>query len=134
MKQHRLAKLTLERLSPRARQAIAVICRLGDASVDDILREAPSIPSYSAARSVLRGLEMKGHITHVEKGLRYVYVPVVPRQKVARSALAHLMETFFDRSPQRMMQALLDLGDAYEVDLDQLEKMIEQARKDGRSR
>jgi predicted transcriptional regulator len=122
----------MERLSPRARQAVEVICRLGEASADDVLREAPSIPTYSAARSVLRSLEAKGLIRHVEKGLRYVYVPTVPRHKVVRSALTHLIETFFEGSPQKMMQALLDLGDAYEVDLDELEQLIDRARAEGR--
>ena len=81
-------KPSLARLSPRARQAMEIIYRLGEASASDVLEHAPDIPSYSAVRSVLRSLESKGWVKHVEKGMRYVYVPMAPRETAVRSALS----------------------------------------------
>lgn len=132
MKDQSGSKSSLESLSPRARLAMAVIYRLGEASADDILQQVQSIPTYSAARSVLRALELKGFIKHQAKGLRYVYVPTVRRQRAVRSALEHVIQTFFDGSPGKLMQALLELEGLSEVKLDELQALIAKARKERR--
>lgn len=111
-----------------------VIYRLGEASAADIQREVPEIPSYSAVRSILRALEQKRLVEHREKGMRYVYSPTVPKRRASRSALAHMLDTFFDGSPEHAMKALLDVSrdGGYEVDYEALERMIEDAREEGR--
>ena len=91
-------------------------------------------PSYSAVRSILRQLVQQGHVEHEQKGPSYVYRPTVPRESQSRSALARVLDTFFDGSPERTMQALLDLsreGD-YDVDLERFERLIREAREEGR--
>ena len=69
-----------------------VLYRRGRATAAEILAEIPDPPSYSAVRAMLRVLEEKKHIRHEEKDLRYVYLPVVPREKARRSAVTHLIE------------------------------------------
>lgn len=122
------------KLSARSRQVLDVVYRLGEASAADIHEELPEIPSYSAVRSILRSLEGRGLIEHSEKGLRYVYRPTVPKRKASKSAIAEVLETFFDGSPERALQALLEVSrdGGYDVDLEALDRLIEDARKAGR--
>src|SRR5947209_12352981 len=111
-----------------------VLYRRGRATVAEILDELPDPPSYSAVRAMLRVLEDKKHIRHEEKDLRYIYVPVVPREKARRSAVAHLLETFFDGSTEQAVATLLNVSarDLTDEDFDRLSALIEQARKEGR--
>ena len=93
-----------------------------------------SPPSYSAVRATLRVLVEKGHLKHKQDGPRYIYAPTVPRDKARRSALRHLLQTFFDGSTQRAVAALLDMKAANLTadELDRLSEVIEQAKKEGR--
>ena len=64
-------------------------------------------PHYSTVRTQLRVLEEKGHVTHEEQGLRYVYAPATPRRAARKSALRHLVDTFFDGSAEQVVAAVL---------------------------
>jgi predicted transcriptional regulator len=122
-------------LSRRERQIMDVIYRLGRASAADVLAKLPDPPSYSAVRAMLRVLEEKGHVRHEEQGARYVFLPVVPREKARRSALKQLVQTFFDGSTEQAVAALIDVSASKlsDQDLDRLAQLIEQARKEERS-
>ena len=111
-----------------------ILYRLGEGTANEILAEARGdIPSYSAVRSILRQLSEGGWVEHEERGPRYVYRPKVPREKESKAALARVLDTFFDGSPERTMQALVDLSSAdYGVDLAELEKIVRKAREEGR--
>jgi predicted transcriptional regulator len=118
-------------LSRRERQLMDVLYRKGRATGTEIREELADAPSYSAVRSLLRILEEKGHIRHIEEGLKYVYLPVVPRESAKRSALRHLVDTFFGGSPGQAVAALLDESAAQltPADLDRLSQLIERSRK-----
>ena len=124
----------IPRLGSRARQVLETIYRLGEASAQEVLTEVEGVPSYSAARSVLRQLYEKGLVKRQERDFKYYYSPSIPRRSFSRSALAHLLDTFFDGSPEKTLEALLDLSNSghYELDLDRFEKLIRDARKEGR--
>jgi predicted transcriptional regulator len=98
--------------------------RLGRATVGDILVCIAGAPSYSTVRTQLRVLEEKGHVRHEEQGLRYLYVPTVPRHAARKSALKHLVETFFDGSPANVVTALLG-GDSSKLSDEELERIAE---------
>ncbi len=122
------------RLSRRERQIMDVIYESGRATAADVRQRIVDPPSYSAVRALLRVLEEKGHIRHEQDGPRYVFLPTVPRETARRSALGHLLRTFFDGSTQSAVATLLDLK-AQELtaeDFDRLSQMIEQARKEER--
>ena len=122
------------KLSRRERQIMDVLYRRGRATAAEILQEIPDPPSYSAVRAMLRVLEEKKHIRHEEKDLRYVFLPVVPREKAGRSAVRHMLDTFFDGSPEQAVATLLDLsaGELSDDDFDRLAALIEKARQEGR--
>jgi BlaI family transcriptional regulator, penicillinase repressor len=122
------------KFSRRERQIMDVLYRKGRATAAEILEEIPDPPGYSAVRAMLRVLEEKKHIRHEEKDLRYVYMPVVPREKARRSAVTHLLETFFDGSTEQAVATLLNVSarDLKAEDFDRLAALIEEARKEGR--
>jgi predicted transcriptional regulator len=122
-------------LSRRERQIMDVLYQHRRASAADIRASLPNAPSYSTVRALLRILEEKGHVRHEEEDLRYVYFPAVPRERVRRRALQHLLETFFDGSAAQAVAALLDPSTARvsEDDLDRISKLIAKVRKGGAS-
>ena len=94
----------------------------------------PDAPGYSAVRAMLRVLEDKGHVKHQAEELRYVYSPTVARDKAKRSAVKHLMDTFFHDSPEQVVAALLDVSSTRltREELDRMSAMIERAKKEGK--
>jgi BlaI family penicillinase repressor len=122
------------KLSRRERQIMDVLYRLGRATAAEILAALSDPPSYSAIRAMLRILEEKKHIVHEEKDLRYVFMPVVSRDKARRSALRHMLDTFFDGSPEQAVATLLDVSarNLSEEELDRLAALIQKAKQEGR--
>ena len=119
-----------EALSRRERQILDVIYALGRATAAEVLERLPDAPTYTTVRGLLRVLEQTGHVRHEEDGGRYVYFPTVTRQRAAKTALRHVVRTFFDDSPSRAMAALL--GAQREVSDDEiarLEELIAKARR-----
>jgi BlaI family penicillinase repressor len=118
-------------LSRRERQMMDILYQRGRATASEIHELLPDPPSYSAVRAKLRVLEDKGHIGHEVQSTRYIYSPVVARDRAKESALRHLVATFFDNSAEQAMTALLELkpGGFSRENLDGLSKLIEQTRK-----
>ena len=110
-----------------------ILYRNGRATAAEIHQALPDPPSYSAVRAKLRVLEEKGHIRHEEQALRYVYMPLVHRDRAKQSALKHLLETFFDNSADQAITALLDLpkADLTREKLDRLSNLIEKVKQEG---
>lgn len=120
-------------LSRRERQIIDILYAQGRASAAEVQAALPDPPSYSAVRAMLRILEEKGHVRHEQDGPRYVYLPTVARDNAKRSALRHMLQTFFDGSAEQAISALLDDSSTRLSDreLDRLARMIDQARRTG---
>ena len=121
-------------LSRRERQIMDVLYRRGRATASEVLEHLPDPPGYSAVRAMLRVLQDKGHVRHEEQGPRYVYMPTVPREKAKRSAVRHLLDTFFNGSAEQAMAALLEASAARlsKEELQRMSEMIDKARKEGR--
>jgi predicted transcriptional regulator len=120
-------------LSRRERQIMDLLYRLGRATAGEIMKALPGNPSDSTVRTQLRVLEAKGHVRHEEHGLRYVYMPVVPRRAVRKSALKHLVDTFFDGSAEKVVAALLG-GEGRrfsDEELERIAELVERARQEG---
>src|SRR5438132_10503971 len=120
-------------LTRRERQIMDILYRRGRATASDVMNALPGDPSDSTVRTQLRVLEAKGHVRHEEHGLRYVYIPVVPRRAVRKSALRHLVDTFFDGSAEKVVEALLG-GEGARLSEDQLRRiadLIAKARHEG---
>lgn len=120
-------------LTRRERQIMDILYRRARATAAEVLAELTGEPSYSTVRTQLRVLEEKGHVRHEEQGLRYVYMPAVARRAAGKSALKHLVETFFDGSAEKTVAALLGGEGARlsEDELDRIGDLIAKARKDG---
>ncbi len=118
-------------LTRREREIMDILYRRESAHAGEVLEDLSGSPTYSTVRAQLRVLEEKGHVRHIEKGLRYVYQPTTPRNAVRQSALRHLVDTFFEGSSGKVMAALV--GDEKtrfsEEELSSLEELIKKARK-----
>jgi len=120
-------------LARREREIMDILYRRGRATASEVMADLSGSPSYSTVRTQLRVMEEKGHVRHEEEGLRYVYTPAVPRHAARRSALRHLVETFFDGSAEKTVAALLGSEGTRMSDdeLDRIAELVEKARKEG---
>lgn len=118
-------------LSRRERQIVDILYTQGRCTAAEVQTALPDPPSYSAVRAMLRILEDKGHVRHEQDGPRYVYVPTVARDNAKKSALRHVLRTFFDGSTEQAISALLDDASTKmsDAELDRLADMIKQARR-----
>ena len=120
-------------LTRRERQIMDILYRRERATAADVMKDLSGNPNYSTVRTQLRVLEEKGHVRHEEEGLRYVYMPAVSRQAARKSALKHLVHTFFEGSSEQVVAAVLG-GEATRLSEDDLERiadLVAKARKDG---
>lgn len=110
-----------------------VIYARQEASAAEVLEGLADPPSYSAVRALLRILEEKGHLKHKKAAGRYVYLPTRLRGHAAKSAIKRVLSTFFDNSTTQAVAALLDVSDSNltEAELDEMEKLIAEAKKRG---
>jgi predicted transcriptional regulator len=111
-----------------------ILYQRGKSSATEVREAMPDAPSYSAVRAMLRVLEDKGHVRHQAEGLKYVYLPTVTRDKAKRSAVKHLLDTFFHDSPEQVVAALLDVSSTRMTreELNRMSEMIDKAKKEGR--
>ena len=125
----------LGQLGRRERQIMDIIHRLGRATANDVLAELADPPSYSAVRGMLRLLEDKGYVRHEWDGPRYIYLPTADPDHVRRSAMRHLLSTFFSNSMESAVAAMLGASETLPSDeeLKRMTRLIDQARR-GRER
>jgi predicted transcriptional regulator len=121
-------------LSRRERQIMDVLHRRERATAAEVQADLPAPPSYSSVRALLRILEQKGHVRHFDDGPRYVFEPVAPKSAERKSALRHVVKTFFDGSIAETVQALIDTSESKltKAELDELARRIAEAKKEGR--
>jgi predicted transcriptional regulator len=121
-------------LPRRQREILEIIYRRGRASVSEVLDELSGSAVYSTVRAQLRILEAKGHVKHAAEGMRYVYLPAVPHRTMRRSALRHLIDTFFEGSTGQVMAALIgdERANLTDDEIQQLEELLQKAKKGGR--
>jgi len=123
-------------LSRRERQIMDILHRRGRATVAEVLSELTGEPAYSTVRAQLRVLEEKGHVRHEEEQLRYVYLPAQSHRVASRSALKHVLDTFFQGSPEQVVEALLgkDGSGVSREELDRIAELVERAARESRRR
>jgi predicted transcriptional regulator len=121
-------------LSRRERQIMDFLFQRGKASVGEVMEGIPNPPGYSAVRATLRTLEQKGRVLHEEDGRAYVYRPSVRREAARRTALTHVLKTFFDNSAEQAVAALLELRGPKlsDAELDRVARLVNSAKKEGR--
>jgi predicted transcriptional regulator len=129
MKKKRVGSSDLGR---RERQIMDAIHRLGEASVSDVRSQIPDPPGYSSVRTMVRLLESKGLLRHRQCGKRYLYRAKQSHDRASKSALRHLLETFFNGSATDAVAAILDVEKVGEDELLRIESIVQQARKEGK--
>ena len=123
----------LDQLGRRERQIMEIVYKLGRANAAEVLEHLADPPTYTSVRGMLRLLESKGYVRHEQDGPRYVYYPTARQDRVSKTALRHLVTTFFDNSAGSAVAAMVGMygDDLTDADLDRLQAMIERARAKG---
>jgi BlaI family transcriptional regulator, penicillinase repressor len=118
-------------LSRRERQIMDFLYQHGPATVATVQSGITDPPSYSAVRTLLGVLETKGHAVHTDEGRAYLYRPAIPRERVRRSVLRHVVRTFFGGSAEATVAALVDLhaGTLSAEELDRLAALVDRAKR-----
>ena len=104
-----MQKLAQIDLTRRESQIMEILYRRRRATVEEIRQELPDASSPSSVRKLLEIMIERGLLAREYDGPRFVYFPAVKPEDASRSALRHLVRTFFDNSPGSAMAALLDL-------------------------
>ncbi len=127
---------SLTALTRRERHIMDILFRLGRATADEVMLELSGKRSYSTVRTQLRVLEHKGYVRHEERGRQFVYTPTVPLRSARKSALRHVMDTFFDGSVEKVVAALLggEAARVSETDLDRIVELVSKARGSEKAR
>ena len=120
--------------SRREREILDILYQRGKASAAEVRDAMDDAPSNSAVRTLLRVLEEKGHVRRRAEGLKYVYAPAVAKEKAKRTAVKHLLDTYFDGSSEQIVAALLDVSSTQltRQELDRMAEMIEKAKREGK--
>ncbi|HET7569189.1 MAG TPA: BlaI/MecI/CopY family transcriptional regulator [Gammaproteobacteria bacterium] len=119
------------KLGRRESQIMDIVYRDGEATAESVREALPAPqPSNSSVRSMLRLLEDKGHLEHRRDGRRFIYRPSVPAKRARRSALNHLVDTFFGGSTQTAVATLLSMraSKLSEAELTELSELINRAK------
>jgi predicted transcriptional regulator len=123
----------LDKLAPRERQIVDTLYTRGPSTVGDLCEALPVELSASAVRAMLARLETKGFVQreHSERG--FLYAPAVSEAAASKSALRHVVGTFFNGSPASAATALLGMSEKLsETELADLEQLIANARRETR--
>jgi predicted transcriptional regulator len=122
-------------LSRRERQIMDVVYQRGAATAAEITAQLPDPPTATAVRTMLRILEEKGHLTHQQDGVRHIYAPTVPAEKVRKTVIGHVIRTFFNGSAEQAMVTLIDSAgsDLTDAELSRLADLIRKRRNQEKS-
>lgn len=122
---------TARKLSRREREIMDILHEMREATAQQVRERLPDPPSNSAARALLARLEAKGYISHLERGLKYIYRPAVSREEAKQSAIARLAKVFFEGSMAGAVSGMVEQsGEAMsDAELDELEAAIREARR-----
>ena len=129
-----MAKNVTSDLSRRERQIMEAVYHLEEASVAHVVERMPDDPDYHTIRVAMANLRDKGYLTHRKEGKKYIYTPVIPEDKAQKSALKHMVETFFKDSPSQAVLRLLDISstDLTEEDIDEIQDWIDKVRSENK--
>ena len=121
-------------LSRREREVMDIAYAAEAVTAREVEEAMEDPPTNAAVRAILRSLVEKGQLRHEQDGRRYVYRPTLPRREARRSALEHVLDTFFGGSLEGAMATLLEMrsSELTDEDHDRLRRLIDEARKAGR--
>ena len=115
----------------RELDVMAVLWDRGSATVTEVRERLPDDLAYTTVLSVLRTLEEKGHVNHREEGKAHRYYPLVERRVAGRSALARLIDTVFNGSPELLLTQLVTERELSEEQLKRLRRLMDARLRGG---
>ncbi len=104
-----------------------VVWNLGEAAVSDVVAALPDDyqPAYNTVLTTLRILEQKGYLHHIKEGRAHIYQPNVSRAQAQKQVVRHMVQSFFDDSPELLLLSVLENEEVSPADLERLKRMTE---------
>jgi predicted transcriptional regulator len=109
----------------RELDVMAVLWTQGASTVADVRDRLDDPLAYTTVLSVLRTLEAKGYVGHVEEGRAHRYHALVARDVAGRSALRRLLDTVFGDSPELLLTNLVEARGADAAELARLRAVLD---------
>jgi predicted transcriptional regulator len=118
--------------TPGELRLLRILWRIGEGSIDDILKAADEKPepNYKTVQTLLRIMERKGQIEHSLKGRAFVFRPLIARNDVHRLSIRDVMKTYFTGSRTELLVELLHDERIPPKELRELENLIRERRKE----
>src|SRR5262245_30876387 len=113
--------------SPRELDVLKALWALGSGTVREVHRRmCPGGElAFNTVQTVLRLMEDKGLVRHRVEGRTFVYEPTYSRDRVT----SRLLHRVFDGALDQVVLSLLEVKDASEEELRDLERLIAATRK-----
>ena len=115
----------------RELDVMAVLWERGNATVTEVRERLPDDLAYTTVLTVLRTLEEKGHVEHRGEGKAHLYFPLVERRVAGRSALARLIDTVFNGSPELLLTQLVTERELTDEQLKRLRRLMDARLRTG---
>ena len=112
-------------LTRRELDVMAVIWKLGSATVADVKDGLADDLAYPTVLTMLRTLENKGHVRHTVDGKAFRYHPVLESGEAGTSALARVLDKVYRGSRELLVAGLLEDDDIDADELRRLKKLVD---------
>jgi len=109
----------------RELDVMTVLWDLGSATVAEVRERLPDALAYTTVLTVLRTLEEKGFVGHLQEGKAHRYLPLVERQAAGQSAVARLLETIFRGTPELLLTQLMSERSVSDDELERLRRIVD---------
>jgi len=109
----------------RELDVMGVLWEMGGATVAQVRERLQDELAYTTVLTVLRTLEEKGYVDHVEEGKAYRYHPLVERQEAGSSVLRRMMRKLFKDSPELLLTHLVSDRGLSDAELRRMRQLLE---------
>jgi predicted transcriptional regulator len=105
-----------------------VLWERGPSTVAEVVNALPKKLglSYSTVLTTLRILEQKGYLKHTKEGQAYVYDAIIDRNQARKKVLKHVLNRFFNDSPELLVLGLVEAEQIDAEDLQRIQRLINQ--------
>lgn len=110
----------------RELDVMAVLWDQGSATVGEVRNKITDELAYTTVLTILRTLEMKGHVEHVDEGRAYRYKSTVDQRDARRNHLKRMTRKLFSGSTVKLLTHLLTDRSMREKDLLVLQGLVKE--------
>lgn len=116
--------------TPAELRLLKVLWRIGEGTIDDVVKASVENPNYKTVQTLLRIMEQKGQVDHKQQGRAFLFRPVLGPDELPRLSIRHVIARYFRGSRAELLMELLSDERITRQELRQLESLIQNRRKE----